>query len=132
MDDQHGAFSLLAAGCCQDLSPLAGEEQEAWVPQTTRRHREATIPAEEVKNELDYKNIDFLLNFVSASGRIKPRRVTRLQPRLQSRVARTVKFARQMALLPYEMRVGDGGDGDRWRRMRDYRAAEAAAGQQQR
>lgn len=85
--------------------------------------------ADEIKQQLDYKNIDLLLNFVTDSGRIKHRRQTRLKPRLQSRVARTIKLARQMALLPYEMRVGDGGDGDRWRRMREYRAAETAAGQ---
>lgn len=94
------------------------------MPQFTRGHRETPVRAHEVVRELDYKNIDFLLNFVSASGRIKPRRQTRLKPRLQSRVARTVKLARQMALIPYEMRVGEGGEGDTWRRMREFRAAE--------
>jgi hypothetical protein len=29
-----------------------------------------------------------------------------------------------MALIPYEMRVGEGGEGDTWRRMREFRAAE--------
>lgn len=106
----------------QDLSPLAREEEEPWVPQRRRMVREATPGAQEVRSDLHYKNIDMLLKFVSASGRIKPRRQTRLPPRLQSRVARAVKMARQMALIPYEMRVGDGGEGDTWRRMREYRA----------
>jgi ribosomal protein S18 len=92
-----------------------------------RGHREVPPPVWEVRKELDYKNIDFLLNFVSASGRLKGRRQTRLKPRLQSKVARTVKLARQMALIPYEMRVGDGGGGDSWRRSREFRAAETAA-----
>lgn len=92
------------------------------MPQRRRMVREATPGAQEVRSDLHYKNIDMLLKFVSASGRIKPRRQTRLPPRLQSRVARAVKMARQMALIPYEMRVGDGGEGDTWRRMREYRA----------
>lgn len=166
------------------------------MPQFSKGTRETPVRPHEVLQELDYKNIDFLLNFVSASGgcgasqccsgggaagnlvcppantlthtqqrlkgvcvdasqqaliatwlpvalclrcrtrsrprprcsplpgRIKPRRQTRLKPRLQSRVARTVKLARQMALIPYEMRVGEGGEGDTWRRMREFRAAQ--------
>jgi hypothetical protein len=51
-----------------------------------------------------------------------------LKPVLQAKVAKTVKLARQMALLPYDMRLGDGsGEGDMWRRMRQYEAAQRAA-----
>jgi hypothetical protein len=46
---------------------------------------------------------------------------------LQARAARTVKLARQMALFPYEMRVGDSRDGDMWRRMREFDAAQHSA-----
>jgi hypothetical protein len=46
---------------------------------------------------------------------------------LQARAARTVKLARQMALFPYEMRVGDSCVGDSWRRMREVEAAQHAA-----
>lgn len=88
------------------------------------------IPAAVVKDQLDYKNLDFLLNFVSDSGRLKPRRATGLTPVLQARVARTVKMARQMALLPYEMRVGDGGEGDRWRLIRNFKAEQRQQQQQ--
>eukprot|EP00775_Hariotina_reticulata_P002446 gene2446-2749_t len=115
----------------QDLSPLSRDEAaEPWLPQRRRghrRHHHHQVPAEEVKKQLDFKNVDFLLNFVSESGRLKPKRETGLKPVLQAKVARTVKLARQMALLPYDMRVGDGGDGDMWRRMRQYEAAQRAA-----
>jgi hypothetical protein len=46
---------------------------------------------------------------------------------LQARAARTVKLARQMALFPYEMRVGDSRVGDMWRRMREVEAAQYSA-----
>jgi hypothetical protein len=46
---------------------------------------------------------------------------------LQARAARTVKLARQMALFPYEMRVGDSREGDMWRRMREFDAAQHSA-----
>lgn len=45
----------------------------------------------------------------------------------QARAARTVKLARQMALFPYEMRVGDSSVGDSWRRMREVEAAQQSA-----
>lgn len=45
-------------------------------------------------------------------------------------MARTVKMARQMALLPYEMRVGDGGEGDRWRLIRNFKAEQRQQQQQ--
>lgn len=112
----------------QDLSPLVREEAEAWLPRMRLRgRRRRSGHASEVAARLDYKDADMLLGFVSASGRIKPRRQTGLPPTTQAAVARAVKLARQMALLPYEMRVGDGGEGDRWRRMRQYKAAQAAA-----
>lgn len=118
----HPVFQTTCS-CLQDLSPLAGEADEDWVPRRRPRAPEQLLALGEVKEKLDYKNIDFLLNFVSASGRIKARRRTRLPPRLQARVTRTIKLARQMALIPYEMRVGDGGEGDTWRRLRAFNKA---------
>jgi ribosomal protein S18 len=110
----------------QDLSPLAQEEEEPWVPQMRRRVSQQRVAAAEVKAQLDYKNVDLLLGYVSASGRIKSRRQTRLPPSVHNRVARTVKFARHMALLPYEMRVGHDADAGRWKRQRSMAAAAAA------
>eukprot|EP00878_Enallax_costatus_P007561 GHUV01007918.1.p1 GENE.GHUV01007918.1~~GHUV01007918.1.p1 ORF type:complete len:276 (+),score=84.35 GHUV01007918.1:161-988(+) len=109
-----------------DLTPLSREEQESWLPQQRRSTYFQRVPKAVVKQQLDYKNVDFLLNFVSDSGRLKPRRSTGLNPVLQACVARTVKMARQMALLPYEMRVGEGGEGDRWRVMRQFKAEQRA------
>ncbi|MFI2612521.1 30S ribosomal protein S18 [Kitasatospora sp. NPDC018619] len=50
---------------------------------------------------IDYKDTNLLRKFVSDRGKIRSRRVTRLTARQQRAMARAVKNARQMALLPY-------------------------------
>lgn len=49
----------------------------------------------------DYKDIETLRKFVSESGRIKPRRQTGNCARCQRQLAREVKRARHLALLPF-------------------------------
>ena len=53
---------------------------------------------------IDYKGVERLKKFVSANGKIIPRRVTGTSAKYQRQLAVAVKRARQMALLPY---VGD-------------------------
>ncbi len=50
---------------------------------------------------LDYKNIDLMRRFVSDRGKILPKRRTGTCPKHQREVARQVKKAREIALLPY-------------------------------
>ncbi len=49
----------------------------------------------------DYKDIDTLSRQVNESGKIKPRRQTGNCSRCQRQLAREVKRARHLALLPY-------------------------------
>jgi small subunit ribosomal protein S18 len=49
----------------------------------------------------DYKDIDTLSRYVNESGRIKPRRQTGNCSRCQRELAREVKRARHLALLPF-------------------------------
>ncbi len=53
---------------------------------------------------IDYKNPDFLKNFVNDQGKLLPVRITGTSSKYQSKVAQAVKRARHMALLPF---VGD-------------------------
>ncbi|MFC9292487.1 30S ribosomal protein S18 [Streptomyces sp. NPDC057052] len=53
---------------------------------------------------IDYKDTDLLRKFVSDRGKIRSRRVTGVSARQQRRLARAVKNAREMALLPYGIR----------------------------
>lgn len=50
---------------------------------------------------IDYKDVELLKRFVSANGKIIPRRVTGTKARYQRPLATAIKRARQMALLPY-------------------------------
>src|SRR5215475_9460579 len=49
----------------------------------------------------DYKDIDTLRRYISETGKIKPRRQTGNCARCQRELAREVKRARHLALLPY-------------------------------
>ena len=50
---------------------------------------------------IDYKDVERLKKFVSANGKITPRRVTGTRAKYQRMLAIAIKRARQMALLPY-------------------------------
>jgi small subunit ribosomal protein S18 len=50
---------------------------------------------------IDYKNTDLLRKFISDRGKIRSRRVTRISAQQQRQLARAIKNAREMALLPY-------------------------------
>ncbi|MCS6935517.1 MAG: 30S ribosomal protein S18 [Chitinophagales bacterium] len=50
---------------------------------------------------IDYKDPDYLLNFVNEQGKIYPRRITGNSLKYQRKVAKAIKRARHLALLPY-------------------------------
>ena len=50
---------------------------------------------------IDYKDPEFLKKFLNEQGKILPRRITGTSMKYQKRVARAVKRARHLALLPY-------------------------------
>ena len=62
--------------------------------------RYSKLPREEI-DKIDYKNIALLQRFVTERGKIRSRRVTGLSRRDQSKMARAVKRAREVGLLPY-------------------------------
>ncbi|MBU8893546.1 MAG: 30S ribosomal protein S18 [Bacteroidales bacterium] len=50
---------------------------------------------------IDYKDPEFLKKFVNEQGKILPRRLTGTSLKYQRKVAKAVKRARHLALLPY-------------------------------
>jgi small subunit ribosomal protein S18 len=64
-------------------------------PKTCKLHTEPAI---------DYKDWQFLSRFISRYGKIDPRRRTGLCPVHQKMLARAIKHAREIALLPYTAR----------------------------
>ena len=71
-------------------------------------------------DQVDYKDLSTLRRFISERGKIRSRRITGACRRHQSQVARAVKRARELALLPYVAEGSEhrGGRGDRDRRPR--------------
>jgi small subunit ribosomal protein S18 len=50
---------------------------------------------------IDYKDATFLLKFVNEQGKLLPRRLTGTSVKYQRKVAKAVKRARHLALMPY-------------------------------
>jgi small subunit ribosomal protein S18 len=53
---------------------------------------------------IDYKDVNLLRRFMSERAKIRARRVTGNDQQQQAAVARAIKLAREMALLPYSVR----------------------------
>ena len=67
-----------------------------------RKPKKKANPLKTAKIEaIDYKDTALLRKFISDRGKIRARRVTGVTSQQQRQIARAVKNAREMALLPY-------------------------------
>lgn len=55
---------------------------------------------------IDYKDVDLLRKYITERGKILPRRITGFTAKQQRELTKSIKRARQMALLPYVNREG--------------------------
>ncbi|MGH6718957.1 MAG: 30S ribosomal protein S18, partial [Alphaproteobacteria bacterium] len=53
---------------------------------------------------IDYKDVKLLQRFVSERGKIVPSRITAVSAKKQRELARAIKRARHLALMPYLVR----------------------------
>lgn len=51
--------------------------------------------------DIDYKDIETLQKFITERGKILPRRITGVSAYFQRRLAKAIKRARHVALLPF-------------------------------
>ena len=64
--------------------------------------RSRGCPLEEIPDsELDYKNIELLSRYVSERGRIMPSRISSVSAKKQRKLAKAIKRARMLALMPF-------------------------------
>lgn len=70
------------------------------MPSYFRRKKFCTFKAQGVK-EIDYKDIEQLKEYIMESGRIVPSRITGTSAKYQRQLAKAIKLARYLALLPY-------------------------------
>ncbi|NNE95933.1 MAG: 30S ribosomal protein S18 [Acidimicrobiales bacterium] len=100
-------------------------------PKDTKRRgkKKISILSSEKIEYVDYKDVDLLKRFMSDRAKIKSRRVNGNDVQQQRVIARAIKNAREMGLLPYTNRVTtqrrsrDRGDGPR-RPREDERPTE--------
>ena len=84
-----------------------------------RSKKKISILSQERVEYVDYKDVNLLRRFMSERAKIRARRVTGNDARQQRAVARAIRVAREMALLPYSVRQvthrnkGKGRDRDR-------------------
>ena len=65
-----------------------------------KRKRYCRFTAEGV-DEIDYKDLNTLKNYVSESGKIIPSRISGTKTRYQRQLSTAIKRARYLALIPY-------------------------------
>ena len=75
--------------------------------------RKSCMHCKDKVEQVDYKDIASLRKFISERGKIRSRRITGACRRHQSQVARAVKRARELALLPYVADTPGGPGGGR-------------------
>ena len=82
-----------------------------------RSKKKISILNQEQVDYIDYKDVNLLRRFMSDRAKIRARRVTGNDSQQQREIAKAIKNAREMALLPYASRVtsqrtpkGDRGD----------------------
>ena len=65
-----------------------------------RRKKMCYFTANKIK-EIDYKDVNLLRKFIMENGKIVPSRITGTKAGYQRKLARAVKLARYIALLPF-------------------------------
>jgi len=65
-----------------------------------RRKKFCRFTAEKVE-EIDYKDLNTLKAYITETGKIVPSRITGTSAKYQRQLARAIKRARYLALLPY-------------------------------
>lgn len=65
-----------------------------------RRRKFCRFSAENVKR-IDYKDLDTLRAYIGETGKIAPSRITGTNARYQRQLAKAIKIARYLGLLPY-------------------------------
>jgi small subunit ribosomal protein S18 len=74
-------------------------DEEVIGDRPRRYHRRR--PRQIVPDYLDWKDVDLLRTFVPERGKIMPRRISGISAKDQRRLAKAIKRARSMAMLPF-------------------------------
>jgi small subunit ribosomal protein S18 len=78
-----------------------------------RGKKKVSVLTQEKIQYVDYKDVNVLRRFMSDRAKIRARRVTGNDTQQQREIARAIKNAREMALVPYTNRVTTQRGGNR-------------------
>ncbi len=76
---------------------LGEEPKLERAPRRFQRRRQGQF----VPDYVDWKDVDYLRRFIPERGKIMPRRISGISAKDQRRIARAIKRARTMALIPF-------------------------------
>lgn len=65
-----------------------------------KRRKFCRFSAEKIE-QVDYKDVDLLRDFITENGKVMPARITGTKTRYQRQLSTAIKRARFLALLPY-------------------------------
>ena len=80
-----------------DLGKVSELKNERMPPRRYQRRRQGQF----VPDYIDWKDVDFLKRFIPERGKILPRRISQVSAKDQRRLAKAIKRARSMALIPF-------------------------------
>jgi small subunit ribosomal protein S18 len=80
-----------------DLGKVSELKNERMPPRRYQRRRQGQF----VPDYIDWKDVDFLRRFIPERGKILPRHISQVSAKDQRRVAKAIKRARSMALIPF-------------------------------
>lgn len=78
---------------------VTGDEQ--FGDKMPRRTYQRRRPRQFIPDYIDWKDVDYLRQFIPERGKIMPRRISGVSAKDQRRIATAIKRARSMALLPF-------------------------------
>ena len=81
-------------------SKTAGKKKDDKGRSLFKRRKFCRFSAEKIE-EIDYKDIDILKDFITENGKIMPARITGTKTGYQRQLSTAIKRARFLALMPY-------------------------------
>jgi small subunit ribosomal protein S18 len=81
-------------------SKLAGKKKDDKGRSLFKRRKFCRFSAEKIE-EIDYKDVELLKDFITENGKIMPARITGTKTGYQRQLSTAIKRARFLALMPY-------------------------------
>jgi len=82
------------------MEAVMGGGEEEFGDKMPRRYQRRR-PRQVVPDYVDWKDVEYLRQFIPERGKIMPRRISGISAKDQRRIATAIKRARSMAMLPF-------------------------------